>query len=81
MPLYIEYDKITKHIRRFLSADDLPGDAAHLSYVEVPVGTPEIDLSADIDAAKKIIKDHLSSQTTAPSPVEPVVTPPLIEEI
>ena len=83
MPMYIEYDKITREIRRALSANDLPADAAHLSYVEIPVGAPEIDLSGDIDTVRKTIDVHvigLKMPTPRVEP-EPEKKPPLIEEV
>ena len=83
MPLYIEYDKITREIRRVLSADDLPTDAAHLSYIEIPVGTPEIDLTADIDTVGRTIDTHVAGLKIAVPRVksDPEKKPPLIEEV
>ena len=82
MPMYIEYDKITRQVRRVLSADDLPPDAAHLSYVEIPIDTPEIDLTSDIDAIRKVIDGRREIRTSVVTPTAKVPEPPpLIEEV
>jgi hypothetical protein len=83
MPLYIEFDKITKEIRRVMSANDLPPDAAHLSYIEVPIDMPnEIDLSSSVDEVRTAIAMHLIYRTKAAAVVPIVVKPkPLIEEV
>jgi len=83
MPLYIEYDKITKEIRRVMSANDLPPDAAHLSYIEVPIDMPnEIDLSSSVDEVRTAIAMHLinRNKVTTMSPIV-VKTKPIIEEV
>jgi hypothetical protein len=80
MPMYAEYDKITGDVRRILSADDLPADVAHLSYVEIPPETPEVDLSKGVDAIRKMVEKKTPSDVNTPSSTERS-KPPLIEEV
>lgn len=54
MPIYLEYDKITKKIKKVLNAETLPQDVAYLSYQEIPEGV-NVDLSMDIDEVINII--------------------------
>jgi len=81
MPMFIEYDRITGEIRRVLSADVLPPDIAHLSCLEVPPGTPGLDLTGGIEAARKIVASQGHATITAPSPGSPVTKPPLLEKV
>jgi len=56
MPLYIEYDKTDRTIKRILTADNLPQNIAYLGYQEIPANV-KIDLSEKIeDVMQKIIE-------------------------
>jgi hypothetical protein len=61
MPIYLEYDKITKKIKKVLNADVLPQDIAYLSYQEIPEGI-SIDLSMNIDEIVNVIMEYKVQQ-------------------
>lgn len=46
--LYLEYDKITREIKRVITSKNRPNDVAHLSYQNVPDDI-FVDLEKSID--------------------------------
>lgn len=61
MPIYLEYDKITKKIKKVLTSDSFPQDIAYLSYQEIPEGV-NIDLSMNIDEIVNMIMESKTIQ-------------------
>jgi len=78
MPIFIEFDKVTRIIKRVITADKQPPNMAHLSYQEI-LDDAEIDLSLSIDdiihSLKKFrkVENKKAEETTKKDKEEPVI--------